>query len=378
MSHFTVLVKVDKDRLEKHEGDLESAVGEMLAPYQENNMGDCPKEFMEFHDVTDEVKEDWEDKEVECVRLPDGEVVFAWDRRFKKPKMVQNADGEMVEHPFDEVTFIPDEYEQVKLPMKEVYDSFEAYVDEWHGYKFDEEQQAYGYWENPNKKWDWYQIGGRWRGLLRVKEMADAAYGERSLVATSCAQENGDPNGYLTDQPHEADIAMVKDIDFEGMDLEVDGKIEEWWKEYEVYKKVQAGELTYEEAGEDFRWVSFNMPRTLQNLGVIRCIEKRKPMEDENGEPILDEDGRQKWTDGVFEESELTLEEVKEKYRWNWEFGTWAVLDNDGWHEKGEMGWWGFSTATPESRAEFHGTFMEKFVKNEDPETTLVCVDCHI
>ena len=71
MSHFTVLVKVDKERLERHESNYETAVAEMLAPYQENNMGDCPKEFMEFCDMTKEVQDDWENKTVTSVHLPD-------------------------------------------------------------------------------------------------------------------------------------------------------------------------------------------------------------------------------------------------------------------------------------------------------------------
>lgn len=33
------------------------------------------------------------------------------------------------------------------------------------------------YWENPNAKWDWFEIGGRWSGRLRLKsgERADSA-----------------------------------------------------------------------------------------------------------------------------------------------------------------------------------------------------------
>ena len=27
-----------------------------------------------------------------------------------------------------------------------------------------------GYWQNPDAKWDWYVIGGRWAGLLKAKE----------------------------------------------------------------------------------------------------------------------------------------------------------------------------------------------------------------
>lgn len=81
MSHFAVMVV----------GPAES-VKSQLAPYQENNMGDCPPEFLEFIEGTEE-----------------------------------------------------------------------------DGYSKDEKTGKYGYWENPNAKWDWYQIGGRWAGSLRIK-----------------------------------------------------------------------------------------------------------------------------------------------------------------------------------------------------------------
>ena len=40
MSHFKVAVVV------KHASDVEK----LLAPFQENNMGDCLKEYLEFYD----------------------------------------------------------------------------------------------------------------------------------------------------------------------------------------------------------------------------------------------------------------------------------------------------------------------------------------
>lgn len=43
MSHFSVMVICDTVE------ELET----MLAPYQENNMGDCPKQFLEFNDIAE-------------------------------------------------------------------------------------------------------------------------------------------------------------------------------------------------------------------------------------------------------------------------------------------------------------------------------------
>lgn len=40
----------------------------------------------------------------------------------------------------------------------------------------DPETGKSGYWQNPNAKWDWYQVGGRYGGTLRLKDGARADF----------------------------------------------------------------------------------------------------------------------------------------------------------------------------------------------------------
>ena len=42
------------------------------------------------------------------------------------------------------------------------------------------------------------------------------------------------------------------------------------------------------------------------------------------------------------------------------------------------MGWWGMDSSTPDSLKEYRTGFIERFLLKEDPETTVVNVDCHI
>ena len=105
MSHFCVAVFTDGNK----------TVEELLAPYQENNMGDCPKEYMKFYPVDTEEQKKYYEK------------------------------------------------------YKEDNQTFEEYL-EANGYLFDEEEKAYGYYENPNAKWDWWQVGGRFRDLLVTRD----------------------------------------------------------------------------------------------------------------------------------------------------------------------------------------------------------------
>ena len=111
MSHFTVGVL-----LKEGDKDLE----ELLAPYQENNMGDCPEEYLEFVDCTDEIVDGWEN------------------------------------------------YKNNKEEYDKECDSIEEYATQYFGYIT--EDGKYGYYENPNAKWDWYVIGGRWSNMLLTKD----------------------------------------------------------------------------------------------------------------------------------------------------------------------------------------------------------------
>lgn len=61
-----------------------------------------------------------------------------------------------------------------------------------------------GYWENPNARWDWYVIGGRWGGMLRLRDgsRADVAMVrdvvldvDRGAYASALAEFRGFLNG---------------------------------------------------------------------------------------------------------------------------------------------------------------------------------------
>lgn len=124
MTHFAVAVISDGTK----------TVDELLAPYQENNMGTCPREYLEF------------------------------------------------------------------------YEDDECNVDPDTGIR--------GYWQNPNAKWDWYQIGGRWRGMLRATkgELGEPSWRNEKVEL---------PAGRF-------DFAKIGDIDFAPDQAVYDRAIAEW------------------------------------------------------------------------------------------------------------------------------------------------------
>lgn len=114
MSHFAVIVIGE---------DVEAA----LAPYQENNMGDCPPEYLGFVDETEDVANGW-------AELDESE-------RAKHTSIAAYAAAEHGYREHRTVEVAPDE----------------------HGV------ERFGYLENPNAKWDWYAVGGRYAGWFPVR-----------------------------------------------------------------------------------------------------------------------------------------------------------------------------------------------------------------
>ena len=59
-----------------------------------------------------------------------------------------------------------------------------------------------------------------------------------------------------------------------------------------------------------------------------------------------------------------------------WE--THSVVDDDGWYEAGQMGWFGCSSETPEEESDWTKKYYDRFIKNLDPEDVITVLDCHI
>lgn len=49
-------------------------------------------------------------------------------------------------------------------------EGFDTFVYRWYGYVYNEELGAYGFYRNPNAKWDWWEIGRNWHNSLRLKQ----------------------------------------------------------------------------------------------------------------------------------------------------------------------------------------------------------------
>lgn len=84
MSHFTVAVFVPEAA---NQEDAVAQAKTMLRPYQENNMEDCPKEYLEFNDLEDEYREEYETgTTTHAILKADGTFDgWAWDSKYESP-----------------------------------------------------------------------------------------------------------------------------------------------------------------------------------------------------------------------------------------------------------------------------------------------------
>src|SRR5690554_2079089 len=128
MSHFVVLVIGDD-------------VDRQLAPFNEQPEADDPHVKLVFNDQTEEFRKEYDERSIEIIKRPDGSWIFA-----------HNATEDIA---------------PVSVKFSELYSTFEEFCKEWHGIE-PNEQGRFGYLSNPNAKWDWYVIGGRWSGYFKA------------------------------------------------------------------------------------------------------------------------------------------------------------------------------------------------------------------
>lgn len=190
MSHFTVTVLVTAKRLAANgltgprlvPSAIEEIVGKMLEPY---NKQPEDKQYLKFVDEEDEMRAEFATKTRSMVRTPDGDLLEPWHDRFRVPGTIGLG---------SDTHRVPHTCQKVEIPFKEVYSDFHAFAKDYHGHDGpDTKTGRYGHWRNPQGHWDWWQIGGRWRGFYPVtpgqaivKRFVRGAQPDDVLVVVDC------------------------------------------------------------------------------------------------------------------------------------------------------------------------------------------------
>lgn len=208
-------------------------------------------------------------------------------------------------------------------------DNLEFYEDE--GLDVDPTTNRPGFWRNPNSHWDWWSIGGRWSGMFYVKEGTDPetyGLGDKSWTNKDEVLIDG----------VEADFLRRKDLDLKTHERATDEAIMRFWLQYQRYKQFEKDPPTEEKEKREHFGLKWQLERSLDRLG--------------------------------YGATEPTIEDLRTK-RWYFALSTFAVLDKDGWHSKS----WSDDV---DQNKRWDEAFFDTFIKDEDPETILCVVDCHI
>lgn len=224
--------------------------------------------------------------------------------------------------PFCESTDDPEylEFVTAEEPMAEIQamyeneggrpdETLEQFVSRYYGYTYNEELDECGYICNPNAKWDWWMIGGRWDGLLPLNPDCSGFLGvDRKPVAHG-----------------NCDQALLFDVDL-APDQDAYHKAVRFWE-----VNMEDDCIRENENPSDFHLI-YNKEYYLSQYGdkhtyATECAS----------------------------------------------FAPWAFVTPDGeWIEKGQMGWFGVGDATGKSRNDYRAALEAALADDQNLWITIV------
>ncbi len=214
------------------------------------------------------------------------------------------------------------------------------------------------------KKWDWWQVGGRFRGRMLVKQrdrlLVAGADGEVSAMPIPGKTAVLGPAGTFDNDPQRpdgVDICQVGNLDLARMrDLAAADAA----KNYDAVHAVIAGRRfdTWEKCrasfGED-------------HVGARDAYWAQQVVKDLRAAKLLPFDG--------IGEYEVPREQFLARAR-DGVLATHAVLKGGAWHERGRGGWWG--VVHDEKGEDAWAAEVAKLLDGLPPTTWLAVVDYHI
>ena len=344
MSHFTVMV-IGED------------VEKQLQPYHEYECTGVLDEYVVFVDETKEMMDEFINGTRTMLINFDGELKDPWDDQFYRDPLPEEKEnvgmgsgcinglsfssrdwGDGLGYRA-KVSFIPEDYMEKEVSFRKIYKDVESFCRDWH----DDDEENFkdgkiGRLTNPNNKWDWFQVGGRWAGsLMLTKEAIESVNTGGKFIPElpnfSWEWSKEEKLKVLANQC--VDIAPKKYIDIDAMEKPMVEKASKQWDGWHSGIKDLP-----KDNEEKQKWVRDNLGWLVSKLDIERL-------------------------------STMTRSEyVACKSVWS----PYAILWDGTWYSKGKMGWFGMSV---DEENNWEGQFKELW--NEIPETELVTmVDCHI
>ena len=389
MSHFSVLVITDNE-------PTDSVLSEVMQPFHEFECTGTDDKYVQDIDITEKVLEEYKSRTVMQYRDQDGVLHDPYqDKYYRDPTDEEketigqiagtgcggglswsSKDWDDSQGYRTKIHFVPEGMEEVEVEQAEVR-SFRDFVREWHEYKevlatqsIDrEEDHKYGFTEidkngnvvrvvkrtNPNDKWDYWMVGGRYAGKLQAKNATAAVAAPLSWEWSHEA---------IDDLPDGVDICQIENLDVDAMKRQAVRNRQKWADD--CCKKAGVGmdvlniavaqqnpshmqwsELESKPRGSDYhQWLRDNAFIELAKVAA-KNWELPEPAEGQ------------------------TVEEWIEAAPYLTSF---AVLKDGQWYERGKMGWWG---CVSDEDGEWDSKFVE-LLNSLRSDQWIAVLDCHI
>lgn len=408
MSHFLVTVVTNA-------APTPDVIEKALAPFHEFECTGLDDEYVQNIDKTDEIKAEYAEATTSMVKMPDGEFICDYDDQFwrdataEESAILSKAEDDreardalpdnlkryrakregLFSGPYTFRVFtLPEGAERLdKAPLSNL-ESFADYVTEYHGKPLVEHgeqpdlsgEHKYGYAltddagniikivdrTNPNKRWDWYVVGGRYCGRIRIKNNlphhnAGTVEGELGTHEAVHGRDSSRDEG--------VDSAQVCDIDFDGTRAaKCADRTEQWNKAAADYAQNPLGDLSFADALR--KWHAL-VERAKAERGDSRLREVLEELDKETWSHMCGYTG----FDYGIPEGVFTLEDwlAQTPSLTSYAF----LLPNGQWVSNGEMGWFGMTHGEECSDNEWDKKCGELFASLK-PEQYVTMVDCHI
>lgn len=238
---------------------------------------------------------------------------------------------------------------------------------------------------NPKSRWDWYQVGGRWRWTMLARQGVD-----RSALVLTRLKDDGRPLGDVFEimERQRAGLPITAEygpngglwcdggprglLDFDAMRTEAvvkaNAEVDAWeafWAALPQSARETAKPWSY--------YVEILKAEGYDQRDLLGEQYRNQPWKIAASEAFPD-----RWlSPDLLDEFRVGREAYVADARRSAVPG-YALLTLDGeWNEKGRMGWWGMSSATDDSTDAYldaANTYLDEL----DPEAWVVLVDVHI
>lgn len=363
MSHFSVLV-IGPDHAKQ------------LQPYHEFECTGTVDQYVKSVDQLAEAREEYDNQTETMCKSPDGKLHSFFDSKGEwKPELSKPRPDAMLK---TERTYnVPEGWERVEVPTPQVK-TFADFIRDYYnrecvlaGEEPDlNDTHKFGWYRlndagevcelidrtNPNKTWDWWTLGGRWSGFLKLKAGAEGSVGKKGLMG-SCFE----------DGPGRADQARKGAIDIDGMRDDAGRKAGALWDKARV--------LTNGEVWESWGSVRERICGTGPAFSHDKIYEARQFYGDQAAIKALKAGDRDAFgwdlDDTLAGDRESYVNVARERA-----ISTYALVMNGQWYAKGRMGWFGCSD--DKITQDEWNRKVNELLDGLPDDTLLTVVDCHI